>query len=161
MWVVDVIGGASAFVESTLAQIYKKKDSKGDSYGGPAYDIKNGLNNFPLAIIFSIAIIVCYAIGFNKLALYNIQSSFANYGFYDSKLSLMIIRLCLASVTGIVILSEGKRIIAMMEKVVSFMRALYVILALRNRLGWIQVRWITGNSIQTLNELSRSRFFIV
>lgn len=130
MWVVAVIGGASAFVESTLAQIYKKKDSKGDSYGGPAYYIKNGLNNFPLAIIFSIAIIVCYAIGFNMLASYNIQSSFANYGFYDSKLSPMIIGLCLAAVTGIVIFGGGKRIIAMTEKVVPFMGALYVILAL-------------------------------
>ena len=36
MWLIALLGGASAFVESTLAQIYKKKGSDG-SYGGPAY----------------------------------------------------------------------------------------------------------------------------
>ena len=35
MWVIALIGGASAFVESTLAQVYKRKDPNGDSYGGP------------------------------------------------------------------------------------------------------------------------------
>ena len=37
MWLIAMVGGASAFVESTLAQIYKKKDPKGGSYGGPSY----------------------------------------------------------------------------------------------------------------------------
>ena len=37
MWVIALIGGASAFVESTLAQVYTRKDPNGDSYGGPAY----------------------------------------------------------------------------------------------------------------------------
>ena len=36
MWLIALVGGASAFVESTLAQIYKKKGENG-SYGGPAY----------------------------------------------------------------------------------------------------------------------------
>ena len=40
MWVTAILGGASAFVESTLAQIYKKKDPQGGSYGGPAYYIE-------------------------------------------------------------------------------------------------------------------------
>lgn len=43
MWLIALIGGASAFVESTLAQIYKKKGVDG-SYGGPAYYIKQALN---------------------------------------------------------------------------------------------------------------------
>ena len=37
MWITALVGGASAFVESTLAQIYKKKDPQGGSYGGPSY----------------------------------------------------------------------------------------------------------------------------
>ena len=37
MWVTAILGGASAFVESTLAQIYKKRDPDGGSYGGPSY----------------------------------------------------------------------------------------------------------------------------
>lgn len=39
MWITALVGGATAFVESTLAQIYKKKDPNGGSYGGPAYYI--------------------------------------------------------------------------------------------------------------------------
>ena len=42
MWVIAIIGSASAFVESTLAQIYKKRGEDG-CYGGPAYYIQAGL----------------------------------------------------------------------------------------------------------------------
>ena len=40
MWLIALVGGASAFVESTLAQIYKKRDPEGGSYGGPSYYIQ-------------------------------------------------------------------------------------------------------------------------
>ena len=45
MWIIALLGGASAFVESTLAQVYKKRDSDGSSYGGPAYYIKQALKS--------------------------------------------------------------------------------------------------------------------
>ncbi|MBO5301832.1 MAG: sodium:alanine symporter family protein, partial [Peptococcaceae bacterium] len=44
MWLIALVGGASAFIESTLAQIYKKKGENG-SYGGPAYYIKEALHS--------------------------------------------------------------------------------------------------------------------
>ena len=51
MWLIAVIGGASAFVESTLAQIYKVKD--GNAFrGGPAYYMEKGLNKRWLGAIF-------------------------------------------------------------------------------------------------------------
>ena len=80
MWVIALIGGASAFVESTLAQIYKKKGPEG-SYGGPAYYIEGALKCRPLAIVFSILLIVTYGVGFNMLASYNLQSTFSSYEF--------------------------------------------------------------------------------
>lgn len=43
MWITAIFGGASAFVESTLAQIYKKKNSDGSSYGGPAYYMRDAI----------------------------------------------------------------------------------------------------------------------
>jgi AGCS family alanine or glycine:cation symporter len=52
MWIIAIVGSASAFIESTLAQIYKKKGVDG-SYGGPAYYIEAALKSRPLAIIFS------------------------------------------------------------------------------------------------------------
>ena len=43
MWVVAILGGSTAFIESTLAQIYKKKNPDGSSYGGPAFYMKDAL----------------------------------------------------------------------------------------------------------------------
>ena len=66
MWIIALVGSASAFVESTLAQIYKRKGPDG-SYGGPAYYIETSLKCKPLAIVFSILLIVTYGFGFNML----------------------------------------------------------------------------------------------
>ena len=52
MWVIAIIGSASALIESTLAQIYKKKGEDGSCYGGPAYYIEAALHCRPLAIVF-------------------------------------------------------------------------------------------------------------
>ena len=79
MWIMAVLGSASAFIESTLAQIYKKKE--GDSFkGGPAYYIERALNARWLGIIFAISLIATFAFGFNGLQAYNIVSSFEVYG---------------------------------------------------------------------------------
>lgn len=90
MWFFAIIGGASALVESTLAQIYKKKKTNGDSYGGPAYYIETLLHNRVLAIVFALALIFTYAVGYNMLASYNIQSTFSGYDFYSKKLAIII-----------------------------------------------------------------------
>ena len=65
MWVIAIIGSASALIESTLAQIYKKKGKDGSCYGGPAYYIEAALHCRPLAIVFCVAMILTYAFGFN------------------------------------------------------------------------------------------------
>ena len=45
MWIMCIIGASSAFVESTLAQVFKRKDDDGNFYGGPAYYIEEGRKN--------------------------------------------------------------------------------------------------------------------
>ena len=67
MWMIAIVGAASAFVESTLAQIYKKKDENGGSYGGPSYYIQATLKSRALGVVFAIALIATYAVGFNML----------------------------------------------------------------------------------------------
>ena len=67
-------------MESTLAQIYKRRDPEtGESYGGPSYYIEAALHSRPLAIIFAFSLILTYAGGFNMLASYNLQSTFSGY----------------------------------------------------------------------------------
>ena len=80
-----MVSTASALIESTLAQIYKRKGKDGECYGGPAYYIEAALHCRPLAIIFCISMIATYAFGFNMLASYNLQSTFSGFSFYDVK----------------------------------------------------------------------------
>ena len=78
MWLMAILGSASAFVESTLAQIYKKRE--GDSFkGGPAYYIERALGARWLGVIFAISLIATFAFGFNGLQAYNIVSAFDVY----------------------------------------------------------------------------------
>ena len=84
MWIIALIGGATAFIESTLAQIYKKRGAE-SSYGGPAYYIEAAFKRRWPAILFSVFLILTYGFGFNMLASYNLQSTFAAYSFYDPK----------------------------------------------------------------------------
>ena len=129
MWVTALLGGASAFVESTLAQIYKKKDPEGGSYGGPAYYIEAALHSRVLAIVFSVALIFTYGVGYNMLASYNLQSAFAGFSFYDERTPL-IIGCVIALLTLYCLLGGGKRIAKITGVLVPVMGVLYVLLAL-------------------------------
>ena len=129
MWVIAIVGSASAFVESTLAQIYKKKDSDG-SYGGPAYYIETALHSKPLAIIFSVLLILTYGFGFNMLASYNLQSTFSGYGFYDANKTPWIIGLIVAVVVGYCLFGGGKRVIKVTSTLVPLMGVAYILVAL-------------------------------
>lgn len=128
MWLIAIIGCASAFVESTLAQIYKRKGPDG-CYGGPAYYIETALKNRVLAVIFSVFLILTYGIGFNMLASYNLQSTFSSYSFYDKKTSPWIIGLILAAIVCFCLFGGGKRIISATTTIVPFMGVAYILIA--------------------------------
>ncbi|MDU3688436.1 MAG: alanine/glycine:cation symporter family protein [Anaerococcus hydrogenalis] len=130
MWIVAIIGGASAFIESTLAQIYKKRDENNKSYGGPAYYIEQGLKSRKLGVIFAISLILTYAIGFNMLASFNLQTSFMTYDFYDPNITPFIVGLILATITGICVFGGGDRIIKFTSTIVPFMGVIYIIVAI-------------------------------
>ena len=130
MWIIAIIGGSSAFVESTLAQIYKKKDPEGNFYGGPSYYIEAALHSRPLALLFAVSMLVTYAGGFNMLCAYNLQSTFSSYSFYDPSTSPVIIGIVLAGLFGFCLWGGGKRIISTTSALVPFMGALYVLISL-------------------------------
>ena len=91
MWAIALIGGASAFVESTLAQIYKRRNPDGTSYGGPSYYMEAALGRRWLGVIFSVIILLTYAVGYNALASFNLQSTFAGFSFYHAETTPFII----------------------------------------------------------------------
>jgi AGCS family alanine or glycine:cation symporter len=129
MWVIALIGCASAFVESTLAQIYKRRGPDG-CYGGPAYYIETALKCKPLAIVFSVLLIVTYGVGFNMLASYNLQSTFSAYSFYDPAVSPWIIGLVLAFAVGYCLFGGGKRLLKITGVLVPVMGIAYILVAL-------------------------------
>lgn len=129
MWIIAIIGAASAFIESTLAQIFKRKGTDG-CYGGPAHYIEQGLKNRPLAIIFAVLLIITYAFGFNMLASYNLQSTFSTYKFYNAELTPWVIGLIVAVLVAYCLMGGGKRILKATSVLVPLMGIAYILIAL-------------------------------
>lgn len=130
MWVIALVGGASAFIESTLAQIYKVRDKDGGSFGGPSYYIQKALKSRVLGVIFAVALIVTYVGGFNMLASYNMVSTLEGYSFYNAQVTPYIGGAILAVLVGICIMGGGKRLVKVTGVIVPVMGVLYIIMAL-------------------------------
>lgn len=130
MWLIAIIGGASAFVESTLAQIYKRKNPDGSSYGGPSYYMETALKQRWLGIIFAILVILTYAVGYNALASYNLQSTFAEFSFYDQEVTPIVIGVILAILFAICVLGGAKKLVKVTTYLVPLMGVLYIAVAL-------------------------------
>lgn len=122
MWVMAILGGASAFIESTLSQMYKSK--VGNEYrGGTPYFIEKGLKIKWFASL--VAIVVTLSYGF---LLPGIQSNTISVGFENTVgISKTITGIFLVALLAIIIFGGVKRIANVADKVVPFMAAGYVI----------------------------------
>ena len=127
MWLIALIGGASAFIESTLAQIYKKRDKDGSSYGGPSYYMETALHQRWLGVIFAVIIILTYAVGYNALASYNLQSAFAGFSFYNKTSTPWIIGAVLFAVC---VMGGAKRLTKVTGVLVPIMGIIYILVSL-------------------------------
>lgn len=136
MWLIALIGGASAFIESTLAQVYKEKDD--DTFrGGPAYYIEKALKKRWLGIVFSCLLIACFIFGFNPLQAYNVSSA-VEYYFANNELVALAIGAILAIATAIIIFGGVHRIRVISSTLVPIMASLYIILGLYITISNIQ-----------------------
>lgn len=124
MWMIALLGGASAFVESTLAQLFKVKGEK-SFMGGPAYYIQKGLGNRPWAICFAVLITLTFGFAFNTVQAHTIASAF-NESFGVSPL---VTGLVLTVATYIIIAGGVQRVSRFSEKVVPTMAIAYLLLA--------------------------------
>ncbi|WP_282172913.1 alanine/glycine:cation symporter family protein [Cytobacillus firmus] len=123
MWIMALLGGASSFIESTLAQIYKVKD--GNQYrGGTPYFIEKGLNMKWFAVFVAIVVTLCYGI-----LVPGIQANTIAVGFENTiGLNKSITGIILVVLLGIIIFGGVKRIANVAEKVVPFMALGYVVI---------------------------------
>lgn len=127
MWMIALIGAASALIESTLAQVYKVKDnSTGLFRGGPAYYMEKGLNKRWMGILFAIVITITYGFIFNS-----VQANTISIAFEESfGANRLVVGLVLAALTGIIVFGGLKRIVSFTQVVVPVMAILYIIIAL-------------------------------
>lgn len=125
MWLIAFLGGASSFVESTLAQIYKVKDNEGYR-GGPAYYMEKGLKKRWMGIIFAVLITFCFGFVFNSVQSNTIALAF-NEAFGTDPL---IVGIIIAILTAVIIFGGVQRVAKVSQVVVPIMATLYIILAL-------------------------------
>ncbi|WP_339197415.1 alanine/glycine:cation symporter family protein [Solibacillus sp. FSL R5-0449] len=127
MWMIALIGAASALIESTLAQVYKVKDkSTGLFRGGPAYYMEKGLNKRWMGILFAIVITITYGFIFNS-----VQANTISIAFEESfGANRVVVGLILAALTGVIVFGGLKRIVSFTQIVVPVMAILYIVIAL-------------------------------
>ena len=127
MWVIALLGAASGFVESTLAQIYKVRDPlTGGFRGGPAYYIKYCLGNSKAAALFAVLISVTFGLCFNSVQSNTITLSLnAAYGFDRAYVGLV-----LTVISAVVIFGGIKRIAALSSWLVPVMATTYLFMAI-------------------------------
>ncbi|MGP4106237.1 alanine/glycine:cation symporter family protein [Virgibacillus sp. L01] len=125
MWLIALLGSATAFIESTLAQVYKVPEA--DQYrGGPAYYMEKGLNKRWLGIVFAITITFTYGLVFNSVQSNTISLAFN--GEFDISRNVMAAVLVL--LTAIVIFGGLKTIANVTQIIVPVMAILYIIIAI-------------------------------
>ncbi|WP_426360396.1 alanine/glycine:cation symporter family protein [Pseudocolwellia sp. HL-MZ19] len=126
MWLIALVGMATAFAESTLGQLYKEKDEHGNFRGGPAYYMRKGLNSKSLAITFSLCLFFGYGFVFSSVQANSITDAF-NGSFGIEKLTTgMVITLFAA----FIIFGGLKKIARFAEITVPFMGVAYLLVCL-------------------------------
>lgn len=134
MWAVAFISMATAFIESTLAQLYKTKDDNGHYRGGPAYYMEKGLGMRWMGVLFSIFLIIAFGLVFNAAQANAIaQASAVAFNFNP-----VYVGAALVILSGVVIFGGIRSIARVAEKVVPLMAVIYLLLAL----------WIIAHNIE-------------
>ena len=100
MWIIALIGSATAFVESTLAQLFKLRHK--DSFiGGPAYYIQKGMHNHWMSALFAILITITFGLSYNSIQSNTIcQAMNEAFGWNQVLTGIVLVMMSLAIVFG-------------------------------------------------------------
>ncbi|WP_194383417.1 alanine/glycine:cation symporter family protein [Microbacterium luteum] len=130
MWLMAFIGGASAFIESSLAQLYKTRDADGFR-GGPAYYMQRGLRARWMGVVFAVILIICFPVAFSSLQANTIQATIAG-GLDDSASAWLpwVIGIVLSTLMALVIFGGVRRIASVTQLLVPLMALLYLLIGL-------------------------------
>lgn len=126
MWVIAILGMATGFAESLLAQVYKVRDAKKEFRGGPAYYIQQGLGLRWLAVLFSICLFLGYGLFFSAMQANTISDALNNAYDIPTLYSGIVITL----IAGVIVIGGLRTIARFAELVVPFMGVAYILVAL-------------------------------
>ncbi|KKB86520.1 sodium:alanine symporter [Devosia limi DSM 17137] len=126
MWMVALVGMATAYAESTLAQLYKTRNANGEYRGGPAFYIARGLNAPWAGAVFSVCLILAFGLVFNAVQANSIADAM-NGAFGVEKIWVGV---ALAALTAVVIFGGIRQIARVAEVLVPFMAVAYLLVAL-------------------------------
>ena len=125
MWVIALVGAASAFVESTLAQLYKRRGR--DSFiGGPAYYMERGLGRRWMGVLFAVLISVTFGFAFNSVQSNTICAAWEG-AFGADRVWVGVV---LTALTLLIIFGGIRRIARVSGVIVPIMALGYIVLAL-------------------------------
>lgn len=125
MWMIALIGMATAFVEATLAQLFKIRDDKGQFRGGPAYYMERGLGARWMGVLFSIFLIIAFGFVFNSVQANTISGAMQGAFGIDTWISGVAVML----LTGLIIFGGLRSIARFSELAVPFMAVAYLLMA--------------------------------
>jgi AGCS family alanine or glycine:cation symporter len=127
MWMVALVGMATAYSESTLAQLYKVHGPEHQVYrGGPAFYISKGLGLPWLGAVFSACLILSFGLVFNAVQANSIAEAMQG-GFGIPKIVTGVV---VAAITAIVIFGGIRKIAQVAEYIVPLMAGIYLLVAL-------------------------------
>lgn len=125
MWLMALLGAASAFVESTLAQLYKEK-GKDSFIGGPAYYMEKGLKKRWMSVLFTILITITFGFALNSVQSNTIGDAFElAFGIEDSTMGIVV-----SILTLLIIFGGIQRIAKVSSVVVPIMALGYIVIAI-------------------------------
>ncbi|WP_410870969.1 alanine/glycine:cation symporter family protein [Nocardia sp. A7] len=132
MWAMATIGAASAFVESTLAQLYKRRESEPGTFrGGPAYYMEHGLRRRWQGLAFAVIITVTFGFVFNAVQANTIvATSRVSLSELDGDWYAPLVGLGLVVLLGLVIFGGVRRISRITEVLVPVMALVYLLLGI-------------------------------
>lgn len=126
MWIIALLGASSAFIESTLAQLFKVSDGKGGFRGGPAYYILHGIGSKVWSATFAVLIAVTFGLAYNSVQSNTIAEAFSTSWGIPTWISAIGV-----TVLSMAIICGGLRSIARFSQwVVPIMAISYIIVAL-------------------------------
>ena len=160
MWVTALIGSSTAFIEATLAQIYKEKDPLYGGYrGGPAYYIhayveekqKKKRNKVVISVLFAISGLICWC-GISQVISNSVVSSFKNAFSIPPVYTTVV----LVAVAAVIVLRKNATV-KILDMIVPVMAVVYFAIIFQEAFGFRQVA-VGGFGAVLMNGVKRGLF---